>query len=243
MSGVSEAVFAERVAQLTKFYESHNPEKVGDAETLVRGYPFLSIVASLEAKYGKSVLEAELPTWIAELGKQEQDRVKKLTDRLEHTSVEEFHKLKEQLAEFQNQLAGGGIEAVRKSLAETTALNLTDEQITSTIENLQELVSLSNKVEVGSKSQQLPETVTVHSSVKVPAGHETGSQFTATLPNNQTVLITVPANVSPGDTIPIKVEVAKDQESIFQAAAHSSAVKAGADADDDEGFEDADDGL
>ena len=67
---MSEELIKARTAELAKFYQAHNPEKVGDAETLVRGYPFLSIVASLEAKYGKAVMDTELPSWMAELQKQ-----------------------------------------------------------------------------------------------------------------------------------------------------------------------------
>ena len=66
-SASSEELIKALTAQLVTFYEAHNPEKVAHAEMLVRGYRFLDIVKSLEEKYGKVVMDTDLPSWMAVL--------------------------------------------------------------------------------------------------------------------------------------------------------------------------------
>ena len=44
--------FARRKAQLQQFYSKHNPGKVGDAEMLLRRFPFADLVGALRKKFG-----------------------------------------------------------------------------------------------------------------------------------------------------------------------------------------------
>jgi hypothetical protein len=242
---MSEAAIAERVEQLKSFYNKHNPDKVGDAETLIANYRFLDIVNSLLNKYGEDVLKSELPNWYAELANDkaaDEELVKQLTAQLEQTSVEDFAQIKGQLEAMEACLAEGGADAARAKFEDFAPLN--DDQVALAVQNMRDMVGLADTVHVGSKVGQPPEApshFTVTCQVEIPEGKSDGDTFSITLPNGHPIEITVPEGMNSGETMGVDVHVPADHESIFQQhateaaenPAENPAPEGGNDSDDD----------
>jgi hypothetical protein len=97
---------ADQIARLEEFYKAHAPDKVGKAEQVIRGYKFVDVVASLEAKYGVAVIAKELPQFAQALVEyraseitSRQRREQNLVSKLEQTSKPEFAKFSAQVGE------------------------------------------------------------------------------------------------------------------------------------------------
>ena len=215
-----------RIAELASFYAKHNPEKAGDAESLIKGYPLEALVASLEAKYGKAVVAAELPSFVeaaaAANAKEEEARMRQITDKLERTSVEDFATFTEQLADMQACMAEGGTAAVKAKHKQTEPMS--EEQLASMITGMQEVADLGAKAAVGTKVGEPAEgeTFTVTANVEIPKDKAVGDTFTITLPNGADIPITVPEGANPGDVIQLNIQVPKDQEAAFKGAAEAA---------------------
>ena len=226
-----------RVEELTAFYKKHNPEKAGEAAALIKGYPFESIVASLESKYGKELIGKELPTWAAAAAKASAEaeslRMAQITEKLERTTVEDFTTFTEQLADMKACMAEGGVAALKAKHAQTAPMS--DEQLAQMIAGMQEVADLgsSDGVVVGSKVGQTfgddsaTETFTVTANVEIPKDKAPGDKFSITLPNGSEVPITVPEGTKPGDVLQLNIQLPKDQEEVFKrgAKAHEEAKK------------------